>query len=48
MFPANRQEVLPHHPGFPVLPQCGNVCAVLGLVVALHEQLGETDNQKTH
>lgn len=48
MFAANRQEVLPHHPGFPELPQGGNVGAVPGLVVALHEQLGETDNQKTH
>lgn len=42
-FAANRQQILLGRARFPVLPQSGNICAVFGLVVALCEQLRETE-----
>lgn len=37
-FGGSGQQVSPGRHGFPELPQGGNVRAVLGLVVTLHEQ----------
>lgn len=42
-FAANRHQILPDGARFPVLPQSGNVCAMLGLVVAFCEQLREPE-----
>lgn len=42
-FAANGHEILPGRAGLPVLPQSGNICAVLGLVVAFCEQLGKPE-----
>lgn len=43
-FNAGRRQVPPSHPWFKVLPQSGNVSAMFGLVIALHEQLRETES----
>lgn len=47
-FAASRRQLPPCHPGFPVLPQSGDISAVFGLVVALHKQLRETESVKKH
>lgn len=48
VFADNRRQVPPCHPGLPVLPQSGDICAVFGLVVALCEQLRETGSVRKH
>lgn len=46
VFTSDRQPVPPLHGWFPVFPQSGNVSSVFGFVVALHEELMDTEKRR--